>query len=197
MSAAKKSTTETSSTFTQADLEQAEKEALENASQEGAEGDQAPEGTEGQTEGGTLPEGGSEAPASNVIDFSKFTLAVDEDIAIDEGAAIQRESDLPFKAFFTDNFLKAMTGGHPSSYCPIAFIQHRSDTYMARVNKPKKLVKHGDVRSKIADQFKVWQNDDAGRKSVKLQFANRTGAEENDKAAKAMGPGVRFWLVKA
>jgi hypothetical protein len=167
---------------------------------------QAPEGQ--QPEGEQHQDPAPRKPATT--DFSSFSLEVqlDEELPEDEdfvgigGPTPQ----LPYRAFFTANYGKALTEREegkyftPNSFAPLGLHQHITDQFAkTHGNEPRKL-KLGEVRSKVSDQFKKWQdekNAPADRKLVTLKFADRAeGFTGNDQAFEQFGPGVRFWVVK-
>jgi hypothetical protein len=151
----------------------------------------------------------TQTTAPVVIDWTAFALEADYDMVPDENAVgiAAPTPELPYRKFFTDNLAKCLQSDpehgtiiQPNSFAPLGLHQAISTAYAEGKGTEPKVVKLSEVKSKVSDQFKKWQDQkDAPkeRKLVKLMFAERAeGFTGNDPAFKALGPGIRFWMVK-
>lgn len=129
-----------------------------------------------------------------VVAPREFKFTISTSIQPPENLSTERAGGLPFKSeIFTPAFPLAIAGQKPHAFVPVAFLQVRSDDWSERNGKPKKVLTAGDVRAKLNDQFKGWQEADDARKQVKLTMVNRSGKEGIEGIDE---PGVSVWMEK-
>lgn len=99
---------------------------------------------------------------------------------------ITRESQLPFKGWFTDNAEHALENKMPHIFVPKAYwVQERQ-------SDPDK-TNHGQQRSKLRTQFRDWQAslpEDSPQRKLNILLVNRSPTDATYKEE-----GVSLWLV--
>lgn len=152
-----------------------------------------------------------EAPkeTAKVLKFGGLTITKRAGIPVDDGAALDRAGELPFKAIYTDLFKDIMAaiaaddkeGQQQTSFIPLSFLADNAKAYWAkRGDKQPKETTLADLKAKLADHFKKWQGDDKQRLTIKLSTAFRTGEEAKSQTRPdpdATEKGVRFWMQPA
>lgn len=155
---------------------------------------------------GDAPENDSPANTGKVMTFGGLTITKRAAIAVDTGATIERATELPFKAIYTDFFKDIMTaiaaddkeGQLQTAFIPLSFIAENAKAYWAKQGKPQpKPTSLQDLKTKLSEHFKKWQGDDKTRLTIKLSTAFRDGTEALSQTRPdpdATEKGVRFWM---